>query len=190
MRSCDEIRELLSAALDGQLTADEQAALDDHIAHCPACSALLDDLRSLQAATAHMEDIPAPAGFAEAVMAAVAAESAQNQDDNVVPFSAKLNRKPRPRWSRWVASVAAVAIIAVGAASLPDLMGGSKNASFDLAEPTAMEDSVSIQAEAMESLPQTSILSDGSDPYSAVSDSYSVESAESTVVPLHQPAIV
>ena len=75
MRSCDEIVELISASLDGELSADEQTALDEHIARCPACSALLDDLRALHMAAADWEEVSAPAGFAEAVMSAIAAEA-------------------------------------------------------------------------------------------------------------------
>lgn len=128
MRSCDEILDWISAALDDQLNADEQAALKEHLAHCPACSALYDDLRTLQAATVDMEDIPAPAGFTDAVMNAISADPTQEQADNVIPFAQ--SQKARTPWKRWVVSVAAVAIIVVGVSSLPNF--ARKNSSnFD-----------------------------------------------------------
>jgi predicted anti-sigma-YlaC factor YlaD len=35
---CDQSRDLLSARLDGEATADELAVLDRHLARCPACT--------------------------------------------------------------------------------------------------------------------------------------------------------
>ena len=135
MRSCDEIVELISASLDGQLTADEQTALDEHIACCPACSALLDDLRTLHAAAADWEDVPAPAGFAESVMKAVAAETTPEKADNVIPFPTKKTRSSP--WKRWSLSVAAIAIVVLGAVSAPSLMGNfsTKEAAADMSAP-------------------------------------------------------
>ncbi len=43
--------ELLSALLDGELTAPEREAVDRHLAGCPACRDLLEDLRHLAAAS-------------------------------------------------------------------------------------------------------------------------------------------
>ena len=121
MRSCDEIVELISASLDGELTAEEQTALDEHIVCCPACSALLNDLRTLHAAAAGWEDVPAPAGFAKTVMAAVAAESAREVKDNVIPFPTK--KAKSGYWKKWTVSAAAIAIVVLGAVSAPSLMG-------------------------------------------------------------------
>ena len=89
MRTCDETLELISAALDGPLTTEEQTALNEHLAHCPACSALYTDLSELHIACSELEEIPAPDGFADRVMAHIAADPAQNQPNNVIPFSAK-----------------------------------------------------------------------------------------------------
>ena len=121
MRSCDEIVELISASLDGELSADEQTALDEHIAHCPACSALLDDLRALHTAVTDLEEVPAPTGFAEAVMSTIAAEPEQKKPDNVIPFPAK--KAMRTHWKQWTVSAAAIAIVVLGAVSAPSLMG-------------------------------------------------------------------
>lgn len=130
MRSCDEILDWISAALDGQLNADEQAALEEHLAHCPACSALYDDLRTLQAATVDIEEIPAPTGFAAAVMNAISTDPTQEQTDNVIPITQP--QKARMPWKRWAASAAAVAIIVVGATTLPNIAHKSSS-NFDAA---------------------------------------------------------
>lgn len=126
MRSCDEILEWISTSLDGELSADEQAALDEHIACCPACSALLDDLRALHVAAADWEEVPAPAGFAEAVMSAIAAETVQGKPDNVIPFAPK--KAKRNSWKKWGLSAAAIAIVVLGAVSAPSLLGNFNTA--------------------------------------------------------------
>lgn len=118
MRTCDETLELISAALDGTLTTEEQTALNEHLAHCPACSALYTDLSKLHIACSELEEIPAPDGFADRVMACIAADPAQNQPNNVIPISAK--KKSYSHWKRWVASAAAVVIVVAGAAALPE----------------------------------------------------------------------
>lgn len=130
MLSCDEALELISAALDGALTCDEQTALDEHLAQCPACSALFDELRGLQAAVADLDEIPAPAGFSAQVMDAIAANPAQEQPDNVIPFSAK--KKSHTAWKKWTASAAVIAIVVLGAVTLPGQLG-SGNKNFDTA---------------------------------------------------------
>lgn len=132
MRSCDEIVELISASLDGELSADEQTALKEHIACCPACSALLDDLRALHEAAAEPEEVPAPAGFAEGVMSAIAADPAQETADKVIPFAPK-KAKPTP-WKKWGMTAAAVAIVVLGAVSVPSLTGNFARKSADSAD--------------------------------------------------------
>ena len=136
MRNCDEIVELISASLDGQLTADEQTALNEHIACCPACSALLDDLSALHLAAAELEEVPAPAGFAASVMGVIAAETAQETKSNVIPFAP---RKPRrSHWKNWGVTAAAIAIVVMGAVSVPSLQGNfAPKAEADMAPPAA-----------------------------------------------------
>lgn len=140
MRTCDEITEWISASLDGLLTADEQTALDEHIACCPACSALLEDLRALHAAAADWEDVPAPAGFADAVMAAIAAEETQGTGKVISLSSAK--KSARKTWKRWGLSAAAVAIVVLGAVSIPSLTG-----SVTMTKDAATEDMAYARAE-------------------------------------------
>ena len=41
MEACERMTELMSAALDGELTAEEQSALDAHLAQCGDCRALM-----------------------------------------------------------------------------------------------------------------------------------------------------
>lgn len=136
MRNCDDILDLISASLDGALTTEEQTALDAHLASCPACSALYTELCTLHTATAELEELPAPAGFADAVMSAVAAEPAQEPCDNVIPFTAK--QKARAPWTKWAVTAAAVAIVVLGAVSIPSL-SGNMEVTRDTAAPAEAE---------------------------------------------------
>lgn len=167
MQSCDEILDLISAALDNQLNANEQAALEAHLAHCPACSALYDDLRTLQAATVDIEEIPAPIGFANTVINAISADPSQEHADNVIPFTPL--KKSRIPWKRWGASVAAVAIIVVGVSVLPDF--AHKNSSSfdaavaDFATDYSVEEEKAESALADQAIPECVMESDTSDAY-------------------------
>ena len=143
MRSCDEVLELISAALDGPLTGAEQAALDEHLSRCPACSALFEELRGLHAAAAELDDVPAPAGFAGRVMDAIAAAPAQEPSGHVVPFPGKKKRARTP-WKGWTATAAVIAVVVLGAVALPGPFGAtSKNAatgsSADCAAPASAQ---------------------------------------------------
>ena len=124
MGPCDEILELISAALDGALSDGEQTALDEHLSHCPACAALFAELTGIRDAAGALEEVSAPDGFAERVMERIAAEPAQERPDSVTPFPEK--KHTRTHWKRWAAAVFAVAVL--GAVSLPGRIGpGSDN---------------------------------------------------------------
>jgi anti-sigma factor RsiW len=117
MRTCEEVLELLSAALDGELTDQEQAELAAHLAQCPSCSALFAQLQGLHRAMGELGDVPAPAGFADRVMDQVRAEGATAQTGKVIPFPTQ--KRKRTPWRRWVAAAAVVAVVALGAVTLP-----------------------------------------------------------------------
>jgi anti-sigma factor RsiW len=52
------ITDQLSDYLDGELTADEAAALEAHLRECPACNAVLNDLKRIVAQAQHLEPRP------------------------------------------------------------------------------------------------------------------------------------
>ena len=66
--ACDKYWELLSARLDGALSAEEERELEEHLAHCPDCRAVGAQLSALQGAFPALEDVPAPEGFTRGVM--------------------------------------------------------------------------------------------------------------------------
>lgn len=135
MVSCDEMTELLSAALDGELSPAEQRELEDHLAHCPACRELAAALGDVHGGFAQLEDVPAPADLTDKVMAQVRAETPKGSK-KLVPF--------RPAWVRRAAGLAACLVLcavvyqaelthrsATGAASAEPSAGVSEAASAE-----------------------------------------------------------
>lgn len=59
--TCNDMLEQLSAALDGELTAEEKVQLDRHLSQCDSCRALFDELSAIHGACAHLEAAPPPA---------------------------------------------------------------------------------------------------------------------------------
>ena len=93
--TCEEALLAISAALDGELPPRERAKLSEHLVQCESCRALAEDLRVLTDALEDSDREP-PAGLAEAVRTAVAAE---------VPA-----RKKRPPYLRTVAAMLALCV--------------------------------------------------------------------------------
>ena len=186
MRSCDEIVELISASLDGELTAEEQTALDEHIVCCPACSALLEDLRALHAAASDWEDIPAPAGFTEAVMSAIAAQAAPKSPDNVIPFAPR--KAMGSHWKKWGLSAAAIAIVVLGAVSAPSLTG---NFAHKAAAPESADMAYARNDNAAEAVMDMVAPQDSAYNYSATEEMYTETAEKSTsheMAPAEKPA--
>lgn len=104
MAYCDKYAELISAAIDGALSPAEESRLAAHLAQCPDCKALYDELAVLHAALTDLPPVELPAGLTERVMAAVAGSQ-------VIPFEKK--KAPRP-WQRWLASAAVLAVVLAG----------------------------------------------------------------------------
>ena len=87
MLTCEQALELISAQLDGALTAEEAGALDEHLAQCPACRALRADLSTLHQLLPTLAEEP-PAGLKDDIMKAVHASKC-------TPFH---TRKRQWRW--------------------------------------------------------------------------------------------
>lgn len=102
---CDRGRDLLSARLDGEATADESAALDRHLASCIACADFAASLGAVERLTRLMPAEPVP-DLTAAVMAA----------------NPPAGPDPRREATRWSLVVVAVAQLVV---ALPSLLAGS-----------------------------------------------------------------
>ena len=124
MERCERFEELLSQRLDQPLPTQEERELEDHLARCPRCRALAEDLEQLCGQFACLEELPAPEGFAQGVMDRIRAlepepapaetpevpeEKAGPTEDNVIPL-----RRQTPRWARTAAALAACCVLGFG----------------------------------------------------------------------------
>ena len=73
MKYCNDYAALLDLFVDGELTPAEMADVQAHLDGCPGCRAYVDDALAMRAAFPEVEDTVIPEGFADSVMAAVAA---------------------------------------------------------------------------------------------------------------------
>ncbi|MCY3021084.1 MAG: anti-sigma factor [Planctomycetota bacterium] len=74
MGACDDIREELSAYLDGELPQEARAACESHLQACEPCRDALADLQAASAAVAALPKLKAPAGLAARVRQEVLAQ--------------------------------------------------------------------------------------------------------------------
>ena len=115
--TCEQALEAMSAALDGELSAEERKELDEHLNTCPECAALMDEL-SGQSLLLRQLDCDVPAGLDARILSA-------------------LPEQPRPaakkgkitHWRRW-STLAACLILALwgGSALTNSLRMGSTGA--------------------------------------------------------------
>lgn len=104
MERCERYTQLLSARMDGELAPQERQELENHLAICPECRALAEQLEALRACMQDMEDVPAPQDFARGVMDRI---RGQEQKPKVIP----LFRRPQ---IRALAGLAACALLCIG----------------------------------------------------------------------------
>ena len=69
--------ELLSAYLDGELTADERASVEEHLASCAPCRAELEEERDIRTAVRSLAPVDPPFGFYERILREGPADPAQ-----------------------------------------------------------------------------------------------------------------
>ncbi len=102
---CDQSRDLLSARLDGEATADELAVLDRHLARCPGCRGFASSLAEVDRVTRLVPADPVP-DLTAAVMAAHPVTAAD----------------PRRQAARWGLAIVAAAQLLI---ALPSLFSSS-----------------------------------------------------------------
>ena len=100
---CQRYYELISQRLDGELTEDEQQELESHLAVCPSCRALDQQLSGLHEDFSDLEEVSAPEGFAQGVMDRIRMEESKK----VIP----LFRRPQ---FKAAAGLAACLVLCVG----------------------------------------------------------------------------
>ena len=95
--NCDQALEAISAALDGELSAKERTLLDAHLADCPTCAALFDELAG-QSRLLRQLDCQVPEDLTARILSQL--------PEQITPAR---RFSPR-RWQRW-GTVAACAVL-------------------------------------------------------------------------------
>lgn len=103
--NCETALDLVSASLDGELTAEEEARLQAHLDQCPRCRALRTELLGIHAACGEME-APPPAQLKDHILAHL-------------PPQETAKAAKGPVWRRWAALAAALVLVALAAWRLP-----------------------------------------------------------------------
>jgi hypothetical protein len=112
MNSCEKIRTQLAMLLYGELSFDEEGAVDEHLEGCAECRAALERQRTLHAAFDQLEAEPA---------ASVLWESRQNLQRQIAAEHAPSGQflKGANWWdqfldTRWLKSAGALALLSIG----------------------------------------------------------------------------
>ena len=95
----------LSEYIDGELSAQESAALEAHITSCNDCTDILEALRHVKEAARVLEDRPAPPERWDAIPSAISAASVS--EPKVVDIA---TRRAARRWSFTVPQIAVAAL--------------------------------------------------------------------------------
>lgn len=115
---CEYFREQISAYIDWMLTLNEQAELREHLAVCPSCRALLEELEQLHSAVGDLDDVPPPPELMEGVMARIRADEQEPEKaPGVIPFPGGKSRGAK-HWRSLGAMAAVFAVIVISAVSL------------------------------------------------------------------------
>ena len=114
--ACDRYYELLSARVDRELTRDEAEEVELHLVGCAQCRIVWEQMEEAREAFAHLEEVPAPEGFAQGVMERVRVVESEKK---VIP----LFKRPQVRA---LAGLAACLVLVVG------LYGASRPRNLDV----------------------------------------------------------
>ena len=103
MKYCMEYAALLDLYVDGELSQEEMAQVQAHLADCPGCQVYVDDALLIRAEFPDVESVKVPEGFTEDVMKRIQADSKAEGN----------GQKKRRRWLSRLVPLAACCALAV-----------------------------------------------------------------------------
>lgn len=112
--SCDDYREAIAEFVDGALDSARQRDLERHVEGCPACRALVADVKTIQAAAFTLDRVELPPHLLAAVRARLAEEPRPSERGRLLGFPA--SRGARTAW--FAAAAALLVITTAGVLSL------------------------------------------------------------------------
>ena len=135
--NCHEYQDAIAEFVDGALDAAGQRALEQHVAACAACRALVSDLKTIQAAAFTLNRHELPATAWPAIRERVAAEARGTGRGRVLQWP-----RSRRAWSVWGAAAAALMVAAT--ASIYPLLDDRAHPGEAVATTTAPDTATSI----------------------------------------------
>jgi anti-sigma factor RsiW len=145
--SCKDYSEAIAEFVDGSLDPAAQRDLERHVEGCPACRALVADLKSIQAAAFTLDRVELPPHILPALHARIADEPLPSARGRLLAFP--VSRAARVAWLS--AAAALLAITTAGILSLTGPDAAHQNepvAAAPAAAPADPNDAVaSVQAE-------------------------------------------
>ena len=106
--NCERFEALLTDYLEGTLTQEDKAAMDQHMKECAACAQSLSGMRMLLQDLDSMDDsVQVPTEWSQGWRQAIRTE----ERTHMLKQSETHKRKP---WRTWVSAAAAVAVLAAG----------------------------------------------------------------------------
>ncbi|MBR4057509.1 MAG: zf-HC2 domain-containing protein [Oscillospiraceae bacterium] len=116
MRECKEYQDMISCAIDGELSANERRALSHHLERCPDCRSVYAQMQQLTTSL-QQSAVEPPAALLEGVMRSIGATAPE----------AKKSRKKN--YIRYISAAACLALVLfIGYAALHSGFGASKDA--------------------------------------------------------------
>jgi anti-sigma factor RsiW len=115
MNEFELVPEMLSAYLDGELDAPEQAAVEARLAESPEWRRELSEVRAARDAVRALPTRDAPDGFWDSLMTLVADDETDDEHAHVVP----LEPRRRRRRVAWLAAAAAIVVGVVAVVAVP-----------------------------------------------------------------------
>jgi hypothetical protein len=104
--SCHDYRDAIAEFVDGALDPARQRELERHVEACPACRALVADLKTIQAAAFTLDRVELPPHLLPALRARLADEPLPSARGRVFAFPLS-----RPARAAWLAAAAALLVI-------------------------------------------------------------------------------
>ena len=98
---CEEIRDLVDAYIDDELSKKEHDLIKDHIENCPKCKADLEALENLRKNIKTLPYHSVPLGLAEKVSQALAREETKAPQKNIWVETSGVPRSGFRSWEFW-----------------------------------------------------------------------------------------
>ena len=140
--SCKDYSEAIAEFVDGGLDPARQRELERHVEGCPACRALVADLKSIQAAAFTLDRRELPPHILPALQLRLAQEPRPAAGGRLLAFPAS-----RAAMVAWIAAAAALVIITTAGVWSVMQPAARHTAQGDIASPDPSDAVASVQAE-------------------------------------------